>query len=376
MMKILLINTVPTRTNGITNVIFNFIRASDSKKIQYDYVSINKMDSIYIDMVKLNGGKCFVFERSIKTLVSYILRLKRVIREMKYDAVHIHANSHMCIIELIAALMGGCKVRIVHAHSTSCGSRVVHECLKPLFDALCPYRLACGMAAGKFMFRNKTFVVLNNGIDTYKYSFSEKSRMSIRNKLGILNDEILMGHVGYFQAVKNQKYIVSILYQLVSKGKNFKLVLIGDGDLRAEVDAQVDQLKLNERVIFTGNINNVEEYLSAMDIIVMPSLFEGFPLSLMEQQVNGLQCVCSDTITTDVDKTGNVKFVSLKKTAGQWADVICSFFSNMGREQRSQEAVKSIEEAGYSIQAVTKKLERYYINVIYAGRYNIDSYEE
>ena len=92
----------------------------------------------------------------------------------------------------------------------------------------------------------------------------------------------------------------------------------------------------------------------------MPSLYEGLPLTLVEQQANGLQCVVSDTITTEADKTGNLSFLSLHAPISDWVHAIESSNCMHNREQRSKDAVIAIENAGYSIQAEAKKLVEYY----------------
>ena len=215
-MKILIINTVPTEKNGITNVIFNYHKAINDKSFIFDFVAINDIDDTYKQEIERKRGKVFVLKR--KNVLAYILRLSRIIKKNKYNAVHIHGNSHTLVIELLAAMIGGCKSRIVHAHSTNCLSLRVHEILKKPFDFLCTHKLACSQDAGHFMYGNNTFTVINNGIDVDKFSFDSQKRKVFRKALNILDDEILLGHVGYFWELKNQKFIVEILYELINRG--------------------------------------------------------------------------------------------------------------------------------------------------------------
>lgn len=135
--------------------------------------------------------------------------------------------------------------------------------------------------------------------------------------------------------------------------------------MRTEIEQKVACLGLTNKVTFTGNIDNVSEYLNAIDIVIMPSLYEGLPLTLVEQQANGLQCVCSDTIASEADKTGNLKFLSLDLGSVKWASEINSFIQLDRRELRSKNAVKNIEEGGYSIYKEAQNLTAYYKSCIY-----------
>lgn len=357
-MKILVINTVETRRNGITNVIFNYLSVI-RRSVRQDYVAINRLDSYYSGILEQNGITLYSFDRS--NVLKYVMALSKIIRKNKYDAIHIHGNSHTVLLELLAAKIGGCNHRIIHAHSTNCGSVVLHKLLKIPFDWLCTHRLACGDMAGKFMFGTKTFEIINNGIDIIKYSFVIGQRASLRAKMSLSDNDTLIGHVGYFLELKNQSFLVDVFSELVKRdNNNYHLILIGDGALRQEIERKVDGLGLKDKVTFTGNINNVSDYLNAIDLIVMPSLFEGLPLTLVEQQANGLQCIVSDTITKEADKTGNLRFISLNAPISEWVQTIENCNCKQNREQRSKDAVDKIAKAGYSIQTEAKKLVEFY----------------
>lgn len=364
-MKILVINTVPTTKNGITNVIFNYLEAINHEDIQMDVLMINEAEQCYKNRVVKSGGKPIVIRRSIKGILSYFWGLVQVIKDEKYDVVHIHGNSHTMILELLASKLGGCKMLITHSHNTTCKNIVLHKLLTPIFNSLYTHGLACGEEAGRWQYGNHSFTIINNGVDINRFSFNAESRNTIRQKLDIPNDVILVGNVGNFWGKgKNQSFVVKVFNELYQKNNNYRLCLIGDGSLRVSVEKQVEEFGLKDKVFFIGAINDVDEYLNAIDLILMPSLYEGLPLTLIEQQANGLQCVCSDTITTEADKTGNLKYISLEESAKEWAQKIVSFINIEGREQRSKQAVEDITQAGYSIQEEAKKLEKFYYNKI------------
>ena len=184
------------------------------------------------------------------------------------------------------------------------------------------HRFSCGTNAGRFLFGNKTFTVVPNAIDTGKFQFNPEIRKKLRNSLGIPEDIKVYGHVGTFRTPKNHSFLIDVFAELHKSNPATKLVLVGSGELLDKIKAKVLSLGLNDAVAFMGQQNNVNEWLSAFDVFLMPSLWEGLPVSVVEAQCAGLPCVISDVIDRGVDITGNVKFVSTNMPAVFWADII------------------------------------------------------
>lgn len=363
MKRILLICTTRIGKTGVTNVVMNYLHSFNTEDIKFDLCAINNPEQSYIDLVRNLGGEVYVIER-LGNAFSYFKNLILLIKEQNYDAVHIHTNSHTAVLELLAAKIAGCPVRIVHSHNTTCKSVLLHRLLTPFFNILYTHGFACGEEAGRWMFGNRPFSVINNGVDVAKFVYDKSKRDEIRTKLGVDDNQFFLGHVGMFNGVKNQQFVVEVVSELCKKNENYRLVLIGDGEQRNKVEEITKNLNLEDKVFFTGNIDNVSDYLSAIDLIVMPSLYEGLPLALIEQQANGLKCVVSDTITREVNKTGNVTFLSLNSPAEKWAEVIESTKHEGDRGVVSHNAIKDIIAAGYSIREEAKKLENYYKEII------------
>lgn len=359
-MRVLAINTVPTEKNGITNVIFNLYGAMDKRNIVVDYVSINKPDALYQEKVNSFGGSIFVIPRSIYSPFIYFLKLCKAIRQGKYDIVHAHGNSATLAIEMLAAKVSGCQIRIAHGHSTTCKSKTVHKLLMPVFQHYCTHRLACGTDAGKWLFGKHDFKVVYNGVDITRFAYSEKKRKMIRDTIRISDSEIVIGHVGTFDENKNQMFLVDIFYKINQYNGEYRLLMIGEGDVRRMVEEKALQLGLTDKIIFFGSTDLVQDFLSACDLIVMPSVHEGLPLSLIEEQVNGLHCVVSDTITREVDKTGNLTFLSLDAGASYWAEQICNIQINKFREESSFLAIEKVKASGYDIKENASELLKYY----------------
>lgn len=363
-MNILIISTVKYGANGLSNVIKNlYCNDTFSNKKLVFLLPVGSDDSMIAELNELNF--CVVISnRSKRTIVSYFNQIKEIIKSKNIDILHLHGNSHTLTIELLAAKSAGCRVRIVHAHSTSCNHGMLHKLLTPIFNKYYTHSLACGDAAGKFMFGNKPFTIINNGIDTARYAYNEEARRKIRTQYNLEEDNIVIGHVGGFNNVKNQSFLIDILKALLIHSKKYRLMLIGDGKTHQDVKNKAIQLGVLDSVVFTGVTKKVSEHLSACDIIVMPSLFEGFPLSLVEEQANGLQCICSDVITRAVNLTGNVSFISLDESPEVWADAVKNtvFFSD--RNGASIQSIKKIKEAGGSIEDEVRKLEKFYSTLV------------
>lgn len=358
-MKVLMVNTVDTARNGITNVIFNYVVQLKDSGIVFDLVTKNVPDHSYVEQIEEHGGRVHVIPRSMRRIWKYFTTLKKVVKENQYDLVHIHGNSHTLVIELLAAKLGGCKARIAHGHSTGCNSLALHKCLTAPFDGLCTHRLACGNEAGQFLHGKHSFAVMRNGIDVKKYLFSANARCDYRNRYGI-EARFVLGHVGMFDEVKNQSFLLDILNELLKTDCRYHLLLIGEGPLQEMVKEKATDLQIKDYVTFVGGTDCVSEHLSAMDMIVMPSLHEGLPLSLIEAQASGLRCLVSDNITREVDKTGNLTFLPLDAGAACWACEIGKMSAEVDRTALSQKAIEKIKTCGHDIQTEAAALYRYY----------------
>ncbi len=363
-MKVLVINTNLTDKNGVASVIFNYLHAIDKNNLQMDLLSINYPNQQYIDDVEKYGGHLYVIERSSKNILKYWYDLYKLISKQKYDIVHIHGNSHTLVLELSAAWVGKCKVRIAHSHNTKCEHNIIHKIARPLFDYLTTDGLACGVDAGKWMFGNRDYHVLNNGINTSNYVFSQKKRDEIRKKLNLSEDSFVVGHVGYFYEVKNHRHIINVFEELHRRDNKYRLMLIGDGILKDEIIRILKEKELYKYSVLTGNISNVNDYLNAIDAIIMPSIYEGLPLTLIEEQANGLQCVVSKNITCEVNITGNVHFLPLDAPLYTWADCVEQLDNNKNRIERSKCAVGQIKKCGYDIFDEAQFLRDYYLSAV------------
>lgn len=361
-MKVLMINTVATERNGVTNVICNLHAAMDKSDMTVDLLAINTPDEIYNAQFAAAGGKVTVLARSIAHPLRYVNALKKHIRENGYDIVHAHGNSATLALEMLAAKLGGCKVRIAHSHNTTCTFMAVHKLLQPLFLSLSTHCLACSEAAGKWLFGKRSFTVVNNGIQTARFTYDRDARQQLRQQLGVADGCKLIGHVGLFNEAKNQGFLIELMHRLAAAGEDYKLVLVGQGQLREAARQQVQAMGLEDRVIFVGITDQVRSYLSAFDVFCMPSLYEGLPVALIEAQTAGLPCVVADTITREADKTGNMTFLPIDRGTAVWEETLKTFSWPEDRQSYANAAVESICRCGYDISYEAGKMKDYYRN--------------
>lgn len=359
-MKVLVINTVRFKLNGISAVIKNYYQAMDKKNLQMDFVAIDDPSDEYRCFFETNHLKCFVFHK--KNIDSYFCKILNLCRKEKYDIVHIHGNSANMAIELFAVTLGGVKVRIAHSHNTATMHPFIHNLLWPMFSKLCTTRLACGEDAGKWLYRDKNFTVLNNGIQTKDYAFSEEKRNTVRKELGIQDDEILLGHVGNFIEQKNHSFLIDIFSEVHSENPKFKLLLISDGMLMPIIKDKVHSLGLDDAVIFLGKTLKVSEYLQGMDLFLLPSLHEGLPVVLVEAQAAGLICAVSNTVAKEADLTETSVFLPINSTA-PWAEAVKKLgYKKRNREEDSTNNIALIKEKGYDIEQNADKLRQIYVS--------------
>lgn len=360
-MRLLIVNTVPTDRNGITNVIFNLLSAMDLNGIDVGYVSISEPSEIYRQHLAEKGVELYIIPRKLSSPIKYIRKLAKIARG--YDIMHVHGNSATLVLEMISAKIAGCKKRIAHSHNTQCTYRGIDRLCRPLFYSLCNGRLACGEDAGRWLFGTRDFTVINNGISTVKFAFDVAKRNEIRQKLGW--DEChIIGNVGNFVEQKNHRFILDVFAKLLRRDSSARLLLLGDGSLMGEIKTKAEKLKISDKIYFAGAVDNAEDYMAAMDIVLMPSLHEGLPLTLIEEQANGLHCFCSDAITSEANMSGNISFISLKSPIDKWVENIENgLLLKFNREIESSNAISQIVAHKYDIAESSRKILKCYLQI-------------
>lgn len=294
----------------------------------------------------------------------YYRKLYNIINREKYDIVHVHGSSSMMFLQLLVAKRLGVKVRIAHSRNTNSDYNLLNQLLRPIFKKLYTDKFACGKEAGEWLFgKNEKFTIIPNGKDCEMFEFKNEVRNQYRKKYN-LKDKIVIGHIGNFNEQKNHEFLIKVFYELSKQKENYYLVLVGNGPLENKIHQRVIELGLENKVLFLGQIpvEEVSKWLNAMDIMLFPSKYEGFPNVLIEWQISGLPCLISSAITKDVKITNLVRFESLEKTPKDWAKDIEEI--KLEDREKSKEMIKTeIKNNGYDIKENAKKLEKKYINL-------------
>ena len=358
-MKILQIPTGGLFSDGILSCIVEYMTAMDKSGMDIQVLATNNPEKSVVEKVENSGCRVVSIPYRKNNIVKYFFALYRYILKEKIDVVHVHGSSAIMSIELVAAWLAGCKVRIAHSHNTTCENQKADKILRPVFNRNYTTAFACGQDAGRWMFGKRKFTIIPNGRNLKKYEYDSKKRIEYRNILGIPSDTLVIGHVGRFNRQKNHEYLVHVFGEVYKKKRNSYLVLIGTGEKVGEIKNLVKELELENNVIFTGVIENVSDYLSAFDIMLLPSLYEGLPLVVIEWQIAGLPCIVSDTVTKECAITSLVKFESIKKEPEVWANEVVNLILQ-DRNDGKEVIFNEIKTAGYDIESGAEKLKKLY----------------
>lgn len=363
-MKKTLVIIASLRLGGAEKIGAELVTNMELKDNQVYFLVFGEEEGAYEKMVKEKGCKIIRIPWPKFPYFQYYKDLKRINKEVGgFDVVHSHTLLNNGINMAIFKSLGT-KVRISHAHSTnsyrkdSFATRMYEKLMKNIIKKYATDYVACGEAAGNYLYGEKLFaekgVVINNGIDFDKFAFNQQAREEIRKELG-LEDEYVIGNISRLDKVKNHGFLLDVFSQVASLEPHSKLLIVGEGDELVNIKEKIRMLKLQDKVILTGARTDVDRIINAMDVAVYPSLFEGLPVSPIEAQINGVPCVLSKNITTEVKISEDVKFLSLYESVSLWGNEILSF-KNKDRAKTTYTKAAS----KYDIKESAAQLEKIY----------------
>lgn len=287
---------------------------------------------------------------SIKNLLTGKLwqATKKLYQQYHFDLVHAH-NPYLSFIHFYFAKQHNIQGRILHSHSSQPSGSKIKAQINRLFYQLTKLfvtdRIACSRVAGEFLFKNSPYQIIYNAIACDRFAFNPQQRQQLRAQFQLDENTMVLGHVGNFEPVKNHQFLLQLLEKLAQQSQSYKLFLIGVGPLQAEYQQWVAEHQLQNQVIFLGYRKDVPQLLNLFDIFLLPSLFEGFPLSTLESQCNGLPTLVSNTVTDEVAITDLVNFYPINQTVEPWVSAIQQTIRNVQRESYADKMC----EQGFSI---------------------------
>ncbi len=347
---------------GAENFIYNVLANIDRNLYMFDF-AIQNPNIGHVRFKRLiedSGGEIYIMPDFRNNPIGQVQSLRKILSR-GYEVVHIHMNAFVNPLPAIVSRFYPNRV-IIHSHNTRNGSggrlgKLLHLVNSRLFLSKDFIRIGCGPEAGKWMFRKKSFKVLSNAVDIDKFRFDTNRRTLLREKLGIHSGEYVIGHMGRFVPEKNQTFLVDIMAWIKRNrpAEKIKLILCGEGPLRSDVERKVKAMELVESVIFTGAIDNPEDYYSVFDCFVLPSWFEGLAFVAIEAQAAGLPIVASDTNSSSIKLTDPVCFISLQSPIENWVDCIMGY-KNIDRYQ----GYDIIKGSSYNIENLVREIQAIY----------------
>ncbi len=362
---------------GAETMIMNLYRRMDRTRIQFDFIIHTQDECVYSREVRELGGKIYSVPRFTgSNLHAYQRAWRGFFREHPdYLIIHGHMRSTAAIYLRIAKQYG--LVTIAHSHNMSSGEggkAVVKNLLQLPIRHIADELFACSEASGEWLYGKRAagrnnFHILKNAIDTENFRFSLKIRREIRENIGAGEHCLVLGHIGRFEEQKNHRFLIEIAAGVIRNRKeaqlDTQLWLIGEGVLEQEIRTLVKERGIEAEVKFLGVRKDVNELMQGMDILVFPSLFEGFPVTLVEAQASGLLTVASDTVTREVTLTELIRYQSLSGQAEEWAEAVrqaASEYPESVRNERSQQYQEAVRAAGYDIARTAEWLEKFYLD--------------
>jgi len=343
----------------------------DRNKVQFDFISLDSSENqTYENEILELGGKIFKLEspRKIGNIKHYKV-LKRIMISNKYLAVHSHTSFHNGLV-MMCAFFSKIKIRISHSRTTNTKKKGIKNKIflyigKFLVKTFATNMLAISKESAIFLYGKKRVEknkveVLPNPIDLSKFLYEDKSKtVKIKEDLRIENCDLIIGQIGRFEDIKNQKFLVDIASVMVSNFPLMKIIFIGDGPKKTEVEEKVKMLKLEDYFIFLGNRRDINEVIKIFDILVVPSLYEGLSGVLIEAQAANILCVASSTIPKEVDfGLGLIKFVDLNSSINNWKEAIISQLKIP--KKNDKQIIESFEKRNFTIEYTIKRLMEIY----------------
>lgn len=299
--------------------------------MKFDYLVFGDRIGEYEHDVMEKGNRVLHIPEIGGRYFHYFKYLRKLMRDNHYDVVHCHTMFN-CGIAMLAAKLEKVPGRLSHSHTISTDEkrsplRLLYNKIMQVLIRICANQyLACGMTAGKVLYGDKWFArhgtVIPNGINVAAYQYSAENRLRIRKQYHWENS-FVVGHVGHYVDVKNQAFLIQLAPEIKAIRENAEIVLFGEGENRERLSDEIKALRVDDYVHLMGNVDNIHEVLSAMDVFAFPSLYEGTPLALIEAQANGLPCIISAAVPGDACILNDIVALELQDEEERWVSAIC-----------------------------------------------------
>lgn len=361
-MKRLLCLIGSMNTGGSETFLMKMFRGIDKSKYSMDFCINVEQECFYEKEIKELGGKVYKIPSKSENLKEFKKQLAEIVKNNGYEYVLRITSTAMGFMDLKIAKKAGARVCSARSSNSSDGNslkaKIAHRLGRLLYGKFvdvkfAPSDLAAEYTFGKRAVQKGKVALLHNGVDLSVFHFDQDGRKNIRKEFGIGEAQMVVGHIGRFMEQKNHMFLLDIFHQIYAQDNSAVLLLVGTGELQAQIEEKIKALGLEKNVIFAGVRSDVPQLLSAMDVFVFPSFYEGMPNTVIEAQATGLPCVIADTITKEADITGLVNYLSLSDSAEKWAETACSLVS--GARKNTKEDFMNNK---YDIESVAQEFVR------------------
>lgn len=321
---------------GIENQLMHLLRNADRSRFRIDFTTTMD-DPYYKAEIESLGSKCIRIPAPHERFyIPYCKALYRIMKEEQYDIVHSHELFHSGMVLRIAKA-AGVPQRFVHAHnwSDAAGANAKTSLVRRMYNRLMQREIlacgthfaACSTYAGRFLYGEKmlekpNYHLVYNSVDTSKfirnYDITETGEFCGDGWINVLQ-------VGRFSDVKNQLFTAEIARELKQRGQRIRILCAGNNgnEYETRVRGAIEQYGLHEHMLLLGVRDDIDVLMRKSKAFLLPSVYEGMPLVMIEAQAAGLSCVTADTYSHEVDfGLGNVSWLSLNQSASEWADAV------------------------------------------------------
>ena len=364
MKKVIMINFCNGLYGGIESFLLNAFYRIDKEEFEVTFLTCGKSTyDMFREDIERKGGHVDEIpilteniKESVKNKVKLYHQLRQYFRDKTPDVVHINSGTlSLNYLASYAAKRENVNNIIVHSHNfrpqISKGRDIIRGFLKRKMEKCATAYLACSEGAANWTFsKNKVIngevIIIPNGVDTSRFAFDVEKRNNFRESLG-LGKELLLGNIGRFQEQKNHEFMIKIMQKLVKILPDAKLLLVGEGEKKEKIIKLVNETNLTNNVIFLGERKDMEAFLSAIDIFILPSLYEGLPIASVEAQASGAKVIISDKITREANITDEVVYLAIDSDGAEniWVNQIKNYEPTTDRIKNN----KIIKEKGFDI---------------------------
>lgn len=363
MPKVLIVLTDLRAGNGTASALMPYYNALINNGYEVDFLFTNKVQSKWDEVIKKNGSTVFYLTKSKLKFGKEVKRsIVIALTNKDYNIVHVNIVGAYASQILAFASFFNIECRIWHSHSTIYSRKVLNP--HDIFNGICDkislkysnYYLACSALAGKSRFKNNRFVVLKNCVDANKFRYNIEARSILRDKYHIRASAFVVGTVARMSEEKNPWFSLQVFKAIRSMKSDAIFVWVGDGPLKSQIKARVNELGLKESVLLVGVQDNIADWYSLMDCFLLPSFYEGFPVVCTEAQTSGLNIYASTMVPEETVFSPYMYRIDLKKDLDSWVDLILSTSNTNKRENGMLFTIRS----GYDIETQKNRLVELY----------------